>query len=177
MSLNWDHQMLTLSVTDIVTELARTSNPDYKQQLLDEYFWLSRQAKLQVDAIAAGWEKFDWDKAHELGWFCPADYTHFTQLEKYKESALKNHPHLLQQEADKSALAAFEKGKFLNTPESVTQAAIKKLRDKKIDSAVSKAINKIDFNKPLDMVIRFSILAGIAIIVVYEYWIFFIYKA
>lgn len=86
-NIKWDWWQLTISIADQIG-LLHYDKPDISAITI-ELTRLLHLSDLHVQGIAAGWTSFDWDKGHELGWFCFNDYMTIPALEKFKVQAIE----------------------------------------------------------------------------------------
>lgn len=82
--LGWQMHSLRISIDDAVADCREHPDDLAFEELMD---LLNRLYHYQ-EAVLAGWQKFDWAKAHELGWFSFNDYHRFQELEPWKAEVI-----------------------------------------------------------------------------------------
>ena len=70
---------IDLEITDLICE-------KLPEETMKKYTILKRKRDLYQQGAVAGWDVFDWNKAHELGWLCVNDYSVFPELRNFSPS-------------------------------------------------------------------------------------------
>lgn len=81
--LQFQYHDLSISLTDIVADLVEEQDKEKRTALQKEYEFVFRIFCLYYQGIVEGWEEFDWQKAHEKGWFSQKDYETIPELRDY----------------------------------------------------------------------------------------------
>jgi hypothetical protein len=83
--------ILEMQLVSVEIALGELCQPLMNDEQLAAFYKLRETDKLWRMAIKEGWEEFDWNKAHELGWLCIHDYSVFEELAEFREAVEREH--------------------------------------------------------------------------------------